>query len=182
MNLATLADALGHLARPEYLYLAGAALVLTFLLILLARRQPRKVKAYATSNGDVVVSRSAIVELVQTSCEQIKEVSKPQVRMNAKGNKTNFEVRLKLASGGQLRSIEETLQSHLRRALTENLGIENLGRINIVATGFKSGRLESSRPIAKKQAEPETGAEAATENEEEIPGDSDKPKDESKPS
>ena len=159
MDWATLTDALGHLGQPEFLYIAAATLVLVCLLILLARRQPKNVTAYATSNGEVMVSRSAIVELVQTSCEQIKEVSKPQVRMNAKGNKTHFEVRLKLASGGQLRSIEETLQTHLRKALTENLGIENLGRINIVATGFKSGRLEASSSIGKKQPEPEPAGE-----------------------
>jgi hypothetical protein len=163
MDWATLAEALEHLARPEYLYIGAAALVLAFVLILLARRQPRNVTAYSTTNGQVMVSRSAIVELVQTSCEQIKEVSKPQVRMNAKGNKTHFEVRLKLASGAQLRSIEETLQSHLRKALTENLGIENLGRINIVATGFKSGRLEPSSSIAKKQPESQPTEESDAE-------------------
>lgn len=179
MDWATLADTLGHLARPEYLYIAAATLILFCLLILLARRQPKNVTAYSTSNGEVMVSRSAIVELVQTSCEQIKEVSKPQVRMNAKGKKTHFEVRLKLASGGQLRSIEETLQSHLRKALTENLGIENLGRINIVATGFKSGRLEASSSIPKKQPEPEPAQEAAEPAEESF-DDLSEPKDESK--
>ena len=102
-----------------------------------------------------MVSRSAIVELVQTSCEQIKEVTKPQVRVKVKGRQTNFQVRLKLASGGQLRKIEETLQSHLRKALTENLGIENLGRIDIVATGFKSGRIEQTSSIPHRPADSE---------------------------
>ena len=51
---------------------------------------------------------------------------------------------IKLKSGGSLRTIEQTLQSHLRQALTENLGIENLGQINIVATGFKSSRIDST--------------------------------------
>ncbi|MFO8026444.1 MAG: hypothetical protein R6U56_02130 [Opitutales bacterium] len=80
--------------------------------------------------------------------------------MHVKRGKAHFEVRLKLASGGQLRSIEEMLQAHLRKALTNNLGIENLGRINIVATGFKSGRVEASSSIAKKQAEPATDDES----------------------
>jgi hypothetical protein len=159
MDWANTAGAFEHLTQAEYLYIGAAVLVLAVALILLVRRQPKKVTAYTTENGQVMVSRSAIVELVQTSCEQIKEVSKPQVRMRVKDNKTHFEVRLKLASGGQLRSIEETLQSHLRKALTENLGIEKLGRINIVATGFKSGRLEPSSSIAKKQSEPEPHGE-----------------------
>ena len=53
-------------------------------------------------------------------------------------------MRIVLLSGGRLREIEQTLQSHLREALTENLGIESLGHINIIATGFKSGRIDSN--------------------------------------
>lgn len=149
MDWTPIAEALQQLTPMDYLYLGLSVLGLAVLLVFLVRRQPRKIKAYSTDNGQVMVSRSAIVELVQTSCEQIKEVSKPRVRMRIKGPQTHFEVRLKLASGGQLRTIEETLQTHLRRALTENLGIENLGRINILATGFKSGRLETNLTQAK---------------------------------
>lgn len=166
MDGTTLSEATRLLTQVEYLYAAAALLVLAFLLFLLIRRQPKHVKAYSTDNGEVMVSRSAIVELVQTSCEQIKEVSKPQVRMRVKGGKKHFEVRLKLASGGQLRSIESMLQAHLRKALSENLGIENLGRINIVATGFKSGRVESSSSTAKKN--PEADLEADPESPDEA--------------
>jgi hypothetical protein len=146
MTLDELSAALQHLTQPEFLYAGGAALVLAFILILLLRRQPKNVVAYSTESGRVMVSRSAIVELVQTSCEQLQDVSKPQVKIQVKGTTTHFEIRIKLLSGGKLRKIEETLQSHLRKALTENLGIESLGRINIVATGFKSGRIESNLP------------------------------------
>jgi hypothetical protein len=124
-----------------------ATVALLFMLWLLLRRQPKNVVAYSTENGQVTVSRHAIVELVRTSCEQIKDVSKPQVKICVKRQTTHFEVHIKLLSGGRLRQIEQTLQSHLRRALTENLGIENLGRINIVATGFKSGRIDSNTSV-----------------------------------
>ncbi len=144
MTFDELSNALGHLSQPEFLYVGGAALVLAFILVLLVRRQPKNVVAYTTDNGRVMVSRHAIVELVQTSCEQLQDVSKPQVKILVKGATAHFEVRIKLLSGGRLRTVEETLQAHLRKALTENLGIENLGQINIVATGFKSGRIESS--------------------------------------
>lgn len=137
---------LQELPQPEFLYMCAAAVALMCLLILLLRRQPRNVVAYTTENGQVTVSRHAIVELVQTSCEQLEDVSKPQVKVQVKGQTSHFEVRIKLLSGGRLRHIEQTLQAHLRRALSENLGIENLGRINIVATGFKSGRIDSSLP------------------------------------
>lgn len=160
MEHSLLAQTVNSLNEVHYLYATVAALVLAVVLFLLMRRQPKHVKAYATDNGEVMVSRAAIVELVQTSCEQIKEVSKPQVRMRVKGGQKHFEVRLKLASGGHLRSIEAMLQTHLRKALSENLGIENLGQINILATGFKSGRMEASSSITKKQPEPIRGEDA----------------------
>ena len=144
MNLSELTAAMQYLTRPEFLYLVGAILVLAIILILLVCRQPKNIVAYTTENGSVMVSRHAIIELVQTSCEQLEDVSKPLVKIKAKGQKTHFEVRIVLLSGGRLREIEQTLQNHLREALTENLGIESLGHINIVATGFSSGRIDSN--------------------------------------
>ncbi len=151
MNWTEITETLSHLAEPTYLYTAGALLALALLLILLVRRQPKKIVAYRTENGRVMVCRSAIIELIRTSCEQLDDVAKPSVKINVKGNTTHFDVRIQLMSGGRLRDIEETLQKHLRQNLTENLGIENLGKINIVATGFKSGRIQVSSPITSKE-------------------------------
>lgn len=158
MNLQEFYESLEELPQPEFLYMCVATVALMLILILLLKRQPKNVVAYSTENGRVTVSRNAIVELVRTSCEQLKDVSKPQVKIHVKGQTSHFEVRIKLLSGGRLRQIEQTLQTHLRRALTENLGIESLGRINIVATGFKSGRIDSnlaskSKPPAIETAE-----------------------------
>ena len=144
MDFSELTNALQHLTRPEFLYVGGAILILAIILVLVIRRQPKNIVAYTTDNGSVMVSRHAIIELVQTSCEQLEDVSKPLVKIKVKGQITHFEVRIVLLSGGRLREIEQTLQTHLREALTENLGIESLGRINIVATGFKSGRIDSN--------------------------------------
>ena len=98
-----------------------------------------------------MVCRSAIVELIRTSCEQLDDVAKPLVKIKVKGKTTHLNVRIQLKSGGRLRDIEQTLQTHLRQNLTENLGIENLGQINIVASGFKSGRIQVSSPITSKE-------------------------------
>ena len=146
MNWTEISDSLSHLEQPLYIYVAGVALVLALILLLLRRRQPRSVVAYSTENGRVLVSRSAIVELVRTSCEQLNDVTKPRVIIRTKGKFTHFDVRVQLMSGARLKVVEQTLQKHLRHALTENLGIENLGKINIVADGFKSGRIVLSQP------------------------------------
>ena len=144
MDFSELTDDLQQLTQTEFLYLGGVILALTFILILLARRQPKNVVAYTTENGRVMVSRHAIIDFVRTSCGQLENVSKTLVKIKGKGQTTHLEVRIVLLSGGRLREIEQTLQSHLREALTENLGIESLGYINIIATGFKSGRIDSN--------------------------------------
>jgi hypothetical protein len=143
MNFSKLTDDLQQLSQTEFLYVGGVILVFAFSLVLLVRRQPKSVVAYTTENGRVMVSRHAIIDLVQTSCEQLENVSKPLVKIKGKGQSTHLEVRIVLLSGGRLREIEQTLQNHLRKALTENLGIESLGHINILATGFKSGCIDS---------------------------------------
>ena len=121
-----------------------------FILIVVAciKRQANHVVAYKTDSGNVTVSRAAIVELVQNSCAQIEAVSKPKVVIKVRGLTAHFKVQIKLASGGRLRDVEKTLQNHLRKALSDNLGIEKIGKIDIVATGFKgdlvAGKSETS--------------------------------------
>ena len=128
----------------ENFYLWGTLLFLLLILILLLRRQPGNIIAYKTENGDVVISRSAVIELVRTSCEQISQVSKPKLKVFTKRGLTHFTIRIQLTSGGRLKDVEETLQNHLRESLSKNLGIEKLGNINIIVTSFKSSKI---RPI-----------------------------------
>jgi hypothetical protein len=127
---------------PLELY-GGAFLVLAFLYFLMrlfCGCGAKCIIAYSTEGGKVIVNRSAIVELVNSACAQIEDVSKPRVRIRIRGGIPHFQVRIKLNSGGRLREVESSLQQHLRDALTENLGIEKLGNIDVVATGFKSTR------------------------------------------
>ena len=145
MTSADITERLQQLEPLEYLYIAVAALVLVALLVLLLRRQPKKIVAYATDDGQVFVARSAIKELVQSSCEQLQGVSNPRTRISIKGGFAHFDVKVKLVGSCRLKEVEATLQRHMRRALTENLGIENLGQIDVTATGFKSGRVEQGQ-------------------------------------
>lgn len=138
---------------PLYFYAGLAVIVLILFLRLLSKRQPKKITAYNTEDGKVLVTRAAITELVRSSCAQLDGVTKPSVRIKVKGKRTNFDVSIKLSNGSRLRETERTLQTHLRTALIEDLGIENLGKINIVATGFKSGKIATAN-IEPKQEEP----------------------------
>ncbi|MEM1221368.1 MAG: alkaline shock response membrane anchor protein AmaP [Verrucomicrobiota bacterium] len=143
MTGSDISEILDYVTQQPFLYCVGTVLVLIVVLVLFLKRQPKNVVAYKTEDGSVLVSRAAIIELVQTSCEQLEDVSKPSVKIKVKGPVTHFQVRLKLLAGGRMRDVQKTLQVHLRNTLTENLGIENLGQIDIIATGFKSGRINA---------------------------------------
>ena len=113
-------------------------------LVILRKRQPKNIIAYRTDNGDVTISRSAVVELVRTACEQLDQISKPSLKVFTKKGLTHFDIRIHLSSGSSLKEVEKTLQNHLRESLSQDLGIENLGNINIVVTNFKSSRVRSA--------------------------------------
>lgn len=150
-----------HLTRRENLMIAAGLLVLLGCFILLIRRQPKQIVAYKTEGGSVLVARSAIRELVQSACEQLDGVSKPKTRIRIKRGRVHFDVSVKLVGTNQLKQVESTLQLHMRRALTENLGIEKLGNINVIATGFKSGRIDQTQiKTAAKAATPHVAATA----------------------
>ena len=142
MTPAEIGDAFSHLWQPAYLYAAAAVLLLCLALYLLVGRQPRAILAYTTENGRLLISRAAIGELVRSACAQLEDVDRPRVRLRVKGRTAHFKVFIKLKSGARLREIETTLQKHLRRELNDNLGIERLGTIDIVATGIESGPVE----------------------------------------
>jgi uncharacterized alkaline shock family protein YloU len=138
-------DTICPFATPMNLYLLIAALLSVAIFIFLRKRQPKNIIAYKTENGNVTISRSAIVELVRTSCKQISQVSKPKLKVFVKKGLTHFSIRIQLTSGASLKDVEDTLQNHLRESLSKDLGIENLGEINIIVTSFKSGKI---RPIS----------------------------------
>ena len=129
-------------AEAQFFGLAIFAVLLVLFLILRLRRQPKHIVAYGTDEGEVWVTRSAIIELIKTTCEQLPSVQKPAVKMRIKGGLTHFNIAFKLASNGQLKLIESALQTQLRQALLENFGLQNLGKINLIATGFKHEKVD----------------------------------------
>lgn len=138
---------LQNFAEAQFIALLILAAVLILLLVVSLRRQPKHIVAYGTDEGEVWVTRSAIIELIKTTCEQLPSVQKPSVKMRTKGGLTHFSIAFKLASNGQLKLIESALQTQLRQALQENFGLQNLGKINLIATGFKHEKVDFSTTI-----------------------------------
>ena len=135
--------------------LLGLAVVafILLLLILLRKRQPAKIIAYHSENGRVMVSRSAIQELVQNACKEVEQIHRPNVRIRTRRGTCHLKVGIKLESGGKLRELEEKLQQHLRQSLTDTLGIEKLGAIDVTATGFKDKKSSKAENLSREEAD-----------------------------
>jgi uncharacterized alkaline shock family protein YloU len=74
---------------------------------------------------------------VRSICNKDSHISQLKTKIIPKRKKLNIQIRLRIESGSHLKSIEESLQSDIREALHESLGIDTIGYIDIIATGIK---------------------------------------------
>ena len=126
------------LNQVPYPFLAGATLILILGLYFFAvrRRQPREILAFHNQAGQVTVARHAITELVKRVCLGNESVGKCGIRIRMRRNALNIVVRIQLLAGSHLNDVTSALQDGISRTLQDNLGLENLGDVNIVVTGF----------------------------------------------
>lgn len=102
-----------------------------------------------------MITRSAISELAQRICDQIETVGKCSTRIKTRGGTLKIEVRIQLMAGSKLGDVTADLQERLNHALSEILGIENLGEINVIVTGFIGTHEPSPLPVATEPMESE---------------------------
>jgi len=128
---------LSYLIDPPYSYFWVAAIGLLVIYFLFRIRPPSKIRAFRGDTGYVMVSRHALLELVYSACEQLPEVRKPSVRIRSK-RKLHLQVRIQVDGSARLRDTSSFLQTHLKDALENNLGMERLGTIEVVVTGIRT--------------------------------------------
>lgn len=138
------------ITNPFLAYLILA--VCTFIVVLIILKwitslfkSPRLI-AYKTEKGMVQVNCGAISDLVHSICKKDSHISHLKTRIISKRKKLNIQIRLRIESGSHLKSIEESLQGEIREALNESLGIENIGYIDIIATGIKDTKKIQPNP------------------------------------
>ena len=62
-------------------------------------------------------------------------------------------MRIRLIGGSRLNDVSTELQTRLIQALQENLGIERLGNIDIVVTGFIGDPFSTAQPTVEEAYE-----------------------------
>ena len=94
--------------------------------------------AFNNATGRVLVSRAAIKGLIAKTCHTVEGVSHPQSRIFTRGGKLRARVYIQLRGNTRLSDVASLLQERLDMALRQNLGIERIGRIDIIVTDIHS--------------------------------------------
>ena len=109
----------------------------------------KKIVAYSTKQGSVLVSKSAIYDLIQTVCCKESNVSQIKSKIFTRRKKINLQILIRIDSGSNLKEIEELFQNTLRAELKTSLGISEIGSIDIIATGIK--KIKAQKPLSNSK-------------------------------
>jgi uncharacterized alkaline shock family protein YloU len=116
--------------------LVPLAILFVVLVVLFFKLGKSNLLVFNNQDGKVEISRNAIQEIIQRTCEQFVEVGKARGDISKSKGKINIKVRLKLRVKTRLQDISNELQRQITHAIRDDLGIENLGEVNVVVEGF----------------------------------------------
>jgi hypothetical protein len=120
-------------------FIGGAVTLAVVVLLWLAKamifRPPRVVQAFPTEGGQVLVTRRAVKELVEHCCEELSDTGSADVMVGIRGGELRTRVELKLRRTANVKGVTSYLRERIVQALTENLGLENVGAVDIIVVG-----------------------------------------------
>lgn len=146
------------LHQPGFLVGVLTGLVLAALLGLLfalARRQPESFEAFTTESGKIVISRQALQEQIQRCCEELGDVGKAKAKVLKKRDLLSIRIGLRIKSNAKLVGISGYMQDQISTVLHKNLGVENIGPIDIVVTGILPPSQEETTNLKPEEKPPE---------------------------
>jgi len=112
------------------------AIVLALLIVVFLKLGKRNLLVFNNEDGKVEISRNAIQEIIQRTCERFVEVGRARGDISKSKGNINIKVRLKLRVKTRLQDISNELQRQITHAIRNDLGIENLGEVHVVVEGF----------------------------------------------
>jgi hypothetical protein len=127
---------LENLLSNRYFLPGLGAFVVLVIVIVLMRRQPKVFVAFGEGGDSVRITRRAVRELVQRCCEELGGVGSARADVRIRAGELHTRVELRLKRDANLKGITGYLREQISQALTENLGIEKIGDIEIVVVGI----------------------------------------------
>jgi len=111
--------------------------IIILLFIWRAFRKRRRVIHISTlQEGKVSVMRSALIDLIENTCNGVAPNSKPHVCLCEKNGKLNLKIKIRIFSDQHIETITSTIQRQVSNVLQDTLGLDNIGTINILIAGF----------------------------------------------
>ncbi len=111
-------------------------LLLFLLACVMIRRRRRTFEIFANASGRVRVAHHALADLAESAAQQYGAVGRPKAYFKRRGGKLEVYVRLKIAAGQKLPQFTNLLQLRIADSMREAFGLENLGGVHIVITGY----------------------------------------------
>ncbi|HCJ12523.1 MAG: hypothetical protein A2Y14_04575 [Verrucomicrobia bacterium GWF2_51_19] len=146
----TLKDIVYDWNEAPQIYIIGAVIAL-WLLIRMCRRF-RPIDILQTDTGRVSVSKRALLGVISNACMRVGSTYRPSVSVKEHRGNLHILVKIVLRAGEQLSSLSVRIQNAILIGLRENLGIENVGRIDVLMRSFKS---EKDLPSANEATDSE---------------------------
>jgi hypothetical protein len=112
----------------------GVLFVLWLLKVIMFRPQ-RVVQAFPTEGGQVLVTRRAVKELVEHCCNELSGTGSADVDVGIRRGELWTRVELRLRRNANVKGVTAYLRERIVQALSENLGLDNLGDVDIVVVG-----------------------------------------------
>jgi len=140
----TAAELFHYIREPDFLFgvIVGIILVLLVMLLGSLRRRPQQFEAFSGEQGSVRVTSQALRELVQRYCEEMPEVGRARAIIRVKGKLLTIQIRLRIRSDARLVGVSGYLQEQIGGIVRKNLGMENIGPVDVVVVGI----LPASKP------------------------------------
>ena len=122
----------------KYFWIAVSVLVLVRILINILK--PKFLRVKKSDSGEIVLSSSAIKEIVENVCADIETAIKPRVKIISRGKKFQLNVRVKIAFGTKISDVTSELQKKLIQTFVNDMGIDSVFSVDITVVGFLSNK------------------------------------------
>ena len=108
---------------------------LGLLVLLLCLRQPSTLVLISDDRGELRISRHALHRLIETCSEQLRGIATARASVGRNRGKFTVTIRLKVRPNAKLDAIQGYLTQEVGDIFRENLGIGEIGRVEIKVIG-----------------------------------------------
>jgi hypothetical protein len=117
--------------------LAIWALLAVLIVLLVVRDSPTLVLA-RDGRGSLEISRDAVHRVLEACCTQVRGIASARARVRRRRGRLTTELRLRIRPDAKLDAIQGYLTEEITGIYSENLGLKDIGPIQIKVVGVVS--------------------------------------------